>query len=116
MEPVEINAGGFYLRGLRGDQRLDDAPALVGIMGLSPEAAAGRIEEFAAGWSEESLLSWAVCEQTDPTCLAVIVYDVRRERLSIDAAPGYSSPKAQFAGPLAAVQRFVDSLEPAREN
>jgi hypothetical protein len=30
LEPVEINAGQWYLRGLRADSRVDDRPALAG--------------------------------------------------------------------------------------
>jgi hypothetical protein len=29
LDPVEINAGQWYLRGLRADSRTDDRPALV---------------------------------------------------------------------------------------
>lgn len=29
MEPIEINAGGYYLRALRADDRVDDRPAIV---------------------------------------------------------------------------------------
>ena len=29
MEPIEINAGAWYLRALRADERVDDRPALL---------------------------------------------------------------------------------------
>lgn len=29
MEPIEINAGGYYLRALRADDRIDDRPAII---------------------------------------------------------------------------------------
>ncbi|WP_333618980.1 hypothetical protein [Dietzia sp.] len=120
MEPIEINAGGHYLRGLRADERVDDTVAAAAILGLDEGAARERIRELDRGWAEENELSWAVCEQTDPTCLAIVVYDVAGDtggnatpELAITAAPGITDPRARFAGPLAAIGRFVDSY---REN
>lgn len=107
MDPVEINAGTHYLRGLRADDRLDDSVALASILGLSPEEARTRIRELDRGWAEETELSWAVCEQTDPTCLALLLYDVAGRDLSVSGAPGIPEPETRFAGPVAAVERFV---------
>lgn len=110
MEPIEINAGGYYLRALRNDERLSDVNALEHIMGLNPDAAERRIAELNEDWTQGNQLSWAVCEQTDPSCLAVILVDVKKRKLTIDSYPGVA-PEARYASPIAAVKRFVASLE-----
>jgi RimJ/RimL family protein N-acetyltransferase len=76
VEPVEINAGEYYLRHLRADDRIDDSAALVAAF-ADPEirrwqggppvddvAAAQKYVEF-RGWQWESdqRYSWAVCDQ-----------------------------------------------------
>lgn len=68
MEPVEINAGSWYLRALRADDRIDDRPALAdGGIG-DPEYVSART----AQWADESHLSWAVCEPTTAELVAEI--------------------------------------------
>lgn len=109
MEPVEINAGGYYLRALRNDERVSDVSALEHIMGLCEAAAAERITELNGQWASGTHLSWAVCEQTDPACLAVILADVSTHKVVIDAYPGVV-PDARYASPLAAVRRFISHL------
>ena len=93
-----MNAGGFYLRALRVDERIDDTAAVGSILELSPERALARIDEFTRGWAEE---------QTDVTCLAIITYDVGRDDLALAASPGHAEPDEEFAGPFAAIERFV---------
>lgn len=109
MDPIEVNAGGFYLRSLRIDERIDDSVATGDILGLDRDAATRRIDEFTRGWADETELSWAVCEQTDVTCLAIITYDVGGDTLDIAAAPGDRGrdPRETYAGPFAAIERFV---------
>lgn len=102
-----MNAGGYYLRALRVDERIDDTAAVGSILELSPERALARIDAFTRGWAEETELSWAVCEQTDVTCLAIITYDVGRDDLALAASPGHAEPEEEFAGPFAAIERFV---------
>ncbi|HWO64147.1 MAG TPA: GNAT family N-acetyltransferase [Umezawaea sp.] len=76
MEPVEINAGEYYLRQLRADDRIDDGGALVAAFadpeirrwqgGLLVEDAAGakKYVEFRAWqWESDQRYSWAVCDQ-----------------------------------------------------
>ena len=60
MEPIEINAGQWYLRALRADERIDDRPALRDGGITDPEYVARRN----AQWAAESHFSWAVCEPT----------------------------------------------------
>lgn len=85
MEPVEINAGEFYLRTLRADDLLDDRPALVEafadpamrrfvprirIDDLTDAGAyvALRTEE----WSTDERVSWAVAEPTTGNLLGEV--------------------------------------------
>lgn len=48
MEPVEINAGQWYLRGLRADGRIDDRPALVDLGINDPDHVAHSNAEWSA--------------------------------------------------------------------
>lgn len=77
MEPVEINAGQYYLRQLRADDLLDDRPALVEAF-TDPEhsryilnynvrnlAEADRyVAQRAAEWYAGERCSWAIAEPT----------------------------------------------------
>ncbi|MGV9713500.1 hypothetical protein ACWDTI_22885 [Gordonia sp. NPDC003424] len=69
MEPVEINAGTWYLRALRADDRISDVPALTDLGVADP---LGYTEVVARGWSEETLFVWAVCIPTTGELVAVI--------------------------------------------
>lgn len=77
MEPVEINAGAYYLRQFRADDRIDDRPALVAAFAdddirrwvtrwrIDDLAEAGRYVEHRAGeWATGERCSWAVAEPT----------------------------------------------------
>jgi len=76
LEPVEINAGLWYLRALRCDDRLDDRPSVVA-SSQDPEIARWRhrpppepaeaeayIRRRAAEWLSDDRYTWAVCEPT----------------------------------------------------
>ena len=69
MEAVEVNAGAWYLRALRDDDRLSDVPALT-LLGVD------RPAEYVAatdrGWADESQLTWAVCVPTTGELAAVV--------------------------------------------
>ncbi|GLZ35648.1 hypothetical protein Lesp02_78350 [Lentzea sp. NBRC 105346] len=71
MEPVEINAGELYLRALRSDDRIDDAPALAGEF-PTVEAAREYIRGREAAWADDTVYSWAACDATTASVLAVI--------------------------------------------
>lgn len=73
MEAVEINAGEFYLRQLRADDRIDDRVALVA-GGLHPDlaAAGAHIAERAHQWHTEEACSWAVCDQLTGTAVGEV--------------------------------------------
>lgn len=77
MEPVEINAGDYYLRQLRADPRLDDRPALLEAFGdethrrwvphivLTTLDEAGEYVAWrATQWDRGERCSWAVAEPT----------------------------------------------------
>ncbi|QFZ23263.1 GNAT family N-acetyltransferase [Saccharothrix syringae] len=73
MEAVEINAGEFYLRQLRADDRIDDRAALAG-GGLCPDVAAAgeHIAERARQWHADEACSWAVCDQLTGTAVGEV--------------------------------------------
>ncbi|NUT98012.1 MAG: GNAT family N-acetyltransferase [Saccharothrix sp.] len=70
MEPVEINAGEYYLRQLRVDDRIDDRPALSRFP--TPELAREHIERRANEWETDAGCSWAVCEQLSNTAVGEV--------------------------------------------
>jgi len=76
LDPIEINAGLWYLRALRCDERVDDRPAVVA-SSLDPEITRWRhrppadpadaeayIRRRATEWLRDERYSWAVCEPT----------------------------------------------------
>ncbi|MDQ3402085.1 MAG: GNAT family N-acetyltransferase [Actinomycetota bacterium] len=86
MEPVEINAGKFYLRALRADDRIDDRPAVVEgftdpeSMRWLPlydvdtlERAGDYIARRAAEWDAETRFSWAVADPLTADLLGEVV-------------------------------------------
>ncbi|MFC5992783.1 GNAT family N-acetyltransferase [Pseudonocardia hispaniensis] len=85
MEPIEINAGTWYLRALRADNRIDDRPAVLAAA-LDPEitrwrhgpeptldAAGALVAERAAAWAAGRACSWAVCEPTTGEMVGEVV-------------------------------------------
>ncbi|MBB4686204.1 GNAT family N-acetyltransferase [Amycolatopsis jiangsuensis] len=77
MEPVEINAGAYYLRQLRADRHLDDRPALMEAFAdpehrryvlnyrlRTTDEATEYITLRAAQWACDERCSWAVAEPT----------------------------------------------------
>ncbi|WP_179467635.1 hypothetical protein [Mycolicibacterium vinylchloridicum] len=100
MDPVEINAGAWYLRALRADERIDDRPALAELGETDPNYVAART----AQWADETGYSWAVCEPTTGELLAEVTIDPAGARLSTRARPGHDDA-AEVAA--AAVRRFA---------
>ncbi|MEV6771507.1 hypothetical protein AB0N05_23075 [Nocardia sp. NPDC051030] len=68
MEPIEINAGGWYLRALRADERIDDRPALADGGITDPD----YVDRRTAEWGDETHFSWAVCVPTTAEMVAEI--------------------------------------------
>ncbi|WP_459549442.1 hypothetical protein [Nocardia sp. X0981] len=108
MEPIEINAGSWYLRALRADDRIDDRPALASGGIDDPDYVARRT----AQWGEESHFSWAVCEPTTAELVAEIGVTPAPDgtaRIEGWARPGQG---AALEAALVAVRRFAeDALE-----
>lgn len=72
MEAVEINAGAWYLRALRDDDRLSDVPALR-LLGVADPA--DYVRDADAAWADESRLTWAICVPTTGELAALIGVD-----------------------------------------
>ncbi|TGD86821.1 hypothetical protein BayCH28_16435 [Mycolicibacterium sp. CH28] len=100
MEPVEINAGSWYLRALRADDRIDDRPGLAEIGATESDYVARSITR----WQQDLSYSWAVCEPTTGELLAEVTLDVATGLVDARARPG-NDDAAEMAG--AAVRRFA---------
>ncbi|NUS92359.1 MAG: hypothetical protein HOQ36_08065 [Nocardia sp.] len=103
MEAIEINAGAWYLRALRSDERIDDRPALAAGGITDPDHVARR----AAQWADESHFSWAVCEPTTAELVAEIGVTPRPDGPA--AIEGWARPGhgAALAVAATAVRRFA---------
>lgn len=99
MEPVEINAGAWYLRALRDDDRLSDISALTDL-GISDPADYVRATD--AAWADETEFVWAVCEPTTGELVALIGIAVDGER-----AERWGRPRDGYAAALAAAEAPV---------
>ncbi|CAN5432162.1 hypothetical protein BH10ACT9_BH10ACT9_50070 [soil metagenome] len=102
MEPVEINAGSWYLRALRADDRVDDRPALADMNERRPD----YVDQCARDWLEECSYTWAVCEPTTGEMLAEVGLDPQSGNIKLRARPGHAGA-AQTAAD--AVRRFADA-------
>ena len=100
MQPVEINAGAWYLRALRADDRVDDRPGLAAL----GEVGADYVARRSAQWANETCYSRAVCEPTTGELLAEVTLDPRTAALASRARDGYG--RAAEAGEHA-VRRFA---------
>ncbi|WP_041311417.1 hypothetical protein [Mycobacterium sp. JS623] len=103
MEAVEINAGAWYLRALRADDRIDDRPALAELGETDPDYVARR----SAQWGSDATYSWAVCEPTTGELLAEVTLQPATGLIGLRPRPGHAEA-AEAAGD--AVRRFAESL------
>ena len=103
MEPVEINAGNWYLRALRADERIDDRPALAELGEHDADYVAAR----AAQWRSDTVYSWAVCEPTTGEMLAEVTLVPATGSIGLRARRGHAEA-AQAAGD--AVRRFAAAV------
>ncbi|AKE40675.1 Uncharacterised protein [Corynebacterium kutscheri] len=70
MEPTDINGGRFYARPLHNDDRIDDTPALaMATSAFTPLSVA----ETRQSWLNDTMYTWAVCEQTNIDMIALAV-------------------------------------------
>lgn len=102
MDPVEINAGAWYLRALRADSRVDDRPALAALGETNPDYVAGA----ARRWSSDAGYSWAVCEPTTGELLAEVTLDPKTADIQTRARDGHAEAAAKAAE---CVRRFADT-------
>ncbi|WP_422749083.1 hypothetical protein ACN27E_11265 [Mycobacterium sp. WMMD1722] len=100
MQPVEINAGAWYLRALRADELIDDRPALADL----GETDDDYVTRCSAQWLSDVRYSWAVCEPTTGELLAEITLDTGTARLATRARPGHDDAASIAAD---AVRRFA---------
>ncbi len=123
MEPVEINAGRWYLRALRADDRIDDRPAVLASCADAeirrwrrrpppdPAEADAYVRRRAQDWARDERYTWAVCEPTTGAMLGEVSLD------SVDLVHGaaeaacWALPDARGHGmtstALSAVLRFA---------
>jgi hypothetical protein len=103
VEPVEINAGTWYLRALREDELMDDRPALAAMGESDP----GYIAQCTARWADETGYSWAVCEPTTGEMLAEVTIDPLAATLTTRARDGHEDAAAVAEQ---SVRRFATSM------
>ncbi|HEX3778240.1 MAG TPA: GNAT family N-acetyltransferase [Pseudonocardiaceae bacterium] len=81
MDPVEINAGSYYLRQLRADDLIDDRETLRAFGFADPDAhIAGR----SAGWQADTAYTWAIADPPTGTLLGEVGL------ASVDRATGHA--------------------------
>ncbi|MGV9413326.1 hypothetical protein ACWDOP_25780 [Nocardia sp. NPDC003693] len=103
MEPIEINAGGWYLRAMRADERIDDRPALADGGITDPEYVARR----AAEWDAEKHFSWAVCVPTTAELVAEIGVTPGSDGTAAVGGWARTGYEDALADGLESVRRFV---------
>ena len=101
MEPVEINNGTWYLRGLRYDDRVDDRPALADL----GETDLDYVHDAEDGWADDTRYTWAVCEPTTGELLAEVTLDPKTSVHAERAAPATRTPRRCPRTPSAATPR-----------
>ncbi|AWK73398.1 hypothetical protein CBI38_19350 [Rhodococcus oxybenzonivorans] len=103
MEPVEVNAGGWYLRALRADERVDDRPALTD-GGIDD---ADYIARRTAQWSSDEHYSWAICQPNTGEMLAEVGL-TRSGDTAVLTGWARTGHDAALASGADAVQRFAE--------
>ncbi|ORB67025.1 hypothetical protein [Mycolicibacterium tusciae] len=103
MEPVEINAGAWYLRALRADELMDDRPALAAMGESDP----GYVARCTARWASDTGYTWAVCEPTTGEMLAEVSIDPVARTLRTRARDGHDDAVAVAEQ---AVRRFATAM------
>jgi len=100
VQPVEINAGAWYLRALRDDDLIDDRPALADLGETDPD----YVTVCSAGWASDTRYTWAVCEPTTGELLAEVTLDPVGATLHTRARDGHTEAAATAAQ---SVRRFA---------
>jgi len=104
VQPVEINAGTWYLRSLRADDRITDVPALT-LLGI--DSPAGYVAQANSDWDTETRFVWAICIPTTGELIALIgvTPDGSSGQLWGQAREGYDEALDAATGP---VTRFAE--------
>jgi hypothetical protein len=100
VEPVEINAGAWYLRAPRDDDLIDDRPALADLGETDPD----YVAHSSAHWTSDTRYTWAVCEPTTGELLAEVTLDPVTATLTTRARDGHADVAAIAAQ---SVRRFA---------
>jgi len=123
VEPIEINAGAWYLRALRADERVDDRPVLL-TAATDPDtvryaplmvseglaAATDYVRRRTLQWANDSWYSWAVCEPTTGEMLAEVgLRNIEPTQLSAELAC-WTAPAQRGRGIMAAATGAVVRL------
>lgn len=103
MEPVEINAGAWYLRALRDDELMDDRPALASMGETDP----GYVARCTEQWASETGYTWAVCEPTTGEMLAEVRIDPLAATLQTRSRDGHDEAVAVAEQ---SVRRFASAM------
>ncbi|WIM87787.1 hypothetical protein PT015_23645 [Candidatus Mycobacterium wuenschmannii] len=109
MDPIEINAGQWYLRGLRADDRIDDRPALAELGASDPD----HVARSDAAWASDARYAWAVCEPTTGELLAEVTLDPATGDVAARARIGHRDA-ADAA--VESVRRFAAAVAPPPKN
>ena len=122
MDTVEINAGAWYLRALRADERIDDRHAVVASC-ADPEIRRWRhrpapdlveadayVRRRTRDWARDERYTWAVCEPTTGEMLGEVSLDAVDLPMGTADAACWALPAARGRGmittALGAVLRF----------
>jgi hypothetical protein len=103
VEPVEINAGAWYLRAPRQDELMDDRPALAALGETDPDYVAG----CTARWESETGFTWAVCEPTTGEMLAEVSVDPATATMRTRTRDGHADATEAAAQ---SVRRFAAAV------
>ncbi|AZZ82855.1 hypothetical protein JTZ10_07380 [Gordonia rubripertincta] len=104
MQPVEINAGTWYLRSLRADDRITDVPTL-SLLGVDDPGE--YVAKANDDWESETRFVWAICIPTTGELIALIgvTPDSSSGQLWGQAREGYDEALDAAIGP---VSRFTE--------
>jgi hypothetical protein len=103
VQPVEINAGAWYLRAPRDDELIDDRPALASMGETDP----GYVARCSARWASDTGYTWAVCEPTTGEMLAEVSLDPHAATVNTRARDGHADAAAIAEQ---SVRRFASAM------
>jgi hypothetical protein len=103
VEPVEINAGAWYLRTPRQDELIDDRPALAALGETDPD----YVTRCSALWASDIGYTWAVCEPTTGEMLAEVTLDPVAATLRTRSRDGHADATVIAAR---SVRRFAAAV------